>query len=70
MTRILFVGQEPETVNFLDPALPPGFDAEKIHAGIAVAMRQMSERGWDAVLILAQHVGKRRPTPSNLLVLE
>jgi hypothetical protein len=52
MPRILFVGQEPETVDFSDPALPPGFSAEKIHAGIAVAMRQMTERGWQADLCL------------------
>ena len=38
MTRILFIGQKPETVDFSDPALPPGFDAEKINAGIAVAV--------------------------------
>ena len=24
MKRVLFVGQEPETVDFSDPALPPG----------------------------------------------
>jgi hypothetical protein len=54
MMRILFVGQEPETVDFADPALPPGFNAEKIHAGIAVAMRQITERGWDADLCLVQ----------------
>jgi hypothetical protein len=48
MTRILFVGQQPETVDFSDPAIPPGFDAEKIHAGIAIAMTQMTERGWQA----------------------
>jgi hypothetical protein len=52
MPRVLFVGQEPETVDFSDPALPPGFSAEKIHAGIAVAMRQMTERGWQADLCL------------------
>jgi hypothetical protein len=50
MPRILFVGQEPETVDFSDPALPPGFNAEKIHAGVAVAMRQMTERGGQADL--------------------
>jgi hypothetical protein len=54
MTRILFVGQVPETVDFADPALPPGFNAEKIHAGIAVAMRQMAERGWHADLCLVR----------------
>jgi hypothetical protein len=48
MTRVLFVGQRPETVDFSDPALPPGFNAEKIHAGIAIAMAQMAERGWRA----------------------
>ena len=38
MTRILFVGQKPETVDFSDPSLPPGFNADKINAGIAVAV--------------------------------
>ena len=57
MTRILFVGQEPETVDFSDPALPPGFNAEKIHAGIAVALRQMTERGWHADLCLIRPDG-------------
>ena len=46
MTRILFVGQKPETVDYSDPALPPGFNAEKINAGIAVAMAKIEERGW------------------------
>ena len=54
MPRILFVGQEPETVDFSDPALPPGFSAEKIHSGIAVATRQMTERGWQADLCLVR----------------
>src|SRR5258708_1531751 len=48
MTRILFVGQKPETVDFSDPSLPPGFDAEKINAGIAVGVRKIEERGWQA----------------------
>jgi hypothetical protein len=46
MTRILFVGQKPETVDFSDPSLPPGFDAKKINAGIAVAVAKIEERGW------------------------
>ena len=57
MRRILFVGQEPETVDFSDPALPPGFNAEKIHAGIAVALRQITERGWHADLCLIRPDG-------------
>jgi hypothetical protein len=52
MTRVLFVGQEPETVDFSDPAIPRGFNADKIHAGIAIAMSKMAERGWQADLCL------------------
>jgi hypothetical protein len=37
VTRVLFVGQAPEMVDFSDPALPPGFDAEKIQVGIDLA---------------------------------
>ena len=62
--KVLFVGQQPETVDFSDPALPPGFNAEKIHAGIAVGMQQMADRGWDADLCLV------RPDESATVVLE
>ena len=48
MTRILLLGLDPETVDFSDPALPLGMTAEKVHTGIAVAMRQFAERGWEA----------------------
>jgi hypothetical protein len=68
MTRILFVGQEPETVDFSDPALPPGFNAEKIHAGIAVALRQMTERGWHADLCLIRPDGTAQSTLERQLV--
>ena len=46
MTRILFVGQKPETVDFSDPALPPGFNADKINAGIGAAVALIEQRGW------------------------
>lgn len=46
MTRVLLVGLVPETVDFTDPALPPGMTAERIHAGVALAMQQMTARGW------------------------
>ena len=46
MPRVLFVGQSPETVDFSDPALPPGFDAIKIQAGIDLAAAKIAERGW------------------------
>ena len=47
MTRVLMVGYDPETVDYSDPALPPGMTAEKIHAGIAVAVKSCVDRGWD-----------------------
>jgi hypothetical protein len=64
MTRVLFVGQRPETVDFSDPAIPPGFSAEKIHAGIAIGMSKMAERGWHADLCLIP------PDKTAALVLE
>jgi hypothetical protein len=48
MMRILLVGYDPETVDFSDPALPPGMTVEKVHAGIAVALNKFGERGWGA----------------------
>jgi hypothetical protein len=45
MTRILFVGQKPETVDFSDPSLPPGLNAEEIKAGIALGVAKLGERG-------------------------
>jgi hypothetical protein len=62
--RVLFVGQEPETVDFSDPALPPGLDAAKIHAGISVVMQQMADRGWHADLCLV------RPDETAAIALE
>ena len=59
MTRILFVGQKPETVDFTDPSLPPGFDADKINAGIALAVAKIHERGWqgDTCMITPDDAG-------------
>jgi hypothetical protein len=54
MKRVLLVGQVPETVDFSDPALPPGLDAQKIHAGIADGMGQMTQRGWQADVCLVR----------------
>jgi len=46
MKRVLFVGQDPKTVDFTDPALPPGTNAEKIQAGIDVGAAKIKEHGW------------------------
>jgi hypothetical protein len=47
MSRILLLGLDPETVDYSDPALPPGMTAEKVHAGIAIAVKQFTDRGWE-----------------------
>jgi hypothetical protein len=52
MPQILFIGQTPQTIDFSDPALPPGLNVEKINAGIAIAMATMADRGWQADLCL------------------
>ncbi len=52
MTRVLYIGQRPETVDYSDPAVPPGMTAEKINAGIAVSLKQMAERSWQVDLML------------------
>jgi hypothetical protein len=48
VTRILLVGYDPDTVDYSDPALPPGMNAEKIRAGVAVAIKKFAERGREA----------------------
>jgi hypothetical protein len=48
MKRVLMVGLDPATVDFSDPALPPGMTAEKIHAGAKLAVADMAGRGWQA----------------------
>lgn len=48
MKRVLLVGFDPASVDFSDPALPPGMNAEKIHAGIRIALDDMAARGWEA----------------------
>src|SRR5262249_50804970 len=53
--RVLLLGYDPETVDFSDPALPPGMTVEKVRAGIAVALEQFAARGWEG------HVGFIRP---------
>ena len=43
MINILFVSQKPETVDFSDPSLPPGFNTEKINAGIALGVQKIED---------------------------
>jgi hypothetical protein len=69
MTRILLVGYDPETVDFSDPALPPGMTAEKVQAGIAVAMKGFAERGWEADLCFIRPDESAGPTVERQLGL-
>lgn len=54
MTRVLLVGLQPKAVDYSDPALPPGMNAEKVQAGIEVGLKQMTDRGWQADACLIQ----------------
>ena len=67
MARILLLGYDPETVDFSDPALPPGMTAEKVHAGIAVAVKQFTERGWESDLCFIRPDETAGPTVERQL---
>jgi hypothetical protein len=67
MTRVVLVGYDPETVDFSDPALPPGMNAEKIRAGIEVTRQQFAERGWEADVVLIRPDETAGPTIESRL---
>ena len=67
MTRVLLVGEDPDTVDYSDPALPPGMTAEKVRAGIEVAMKQFAARGWEADVGMIQADATAGPTVERLL---
>ena len=48
-------------MDFTDPVLPPGMNAERINAGIALALKQMADRGWHADLTLLRPDGTASP---------
>jgi hypothetical protein len=68
MTRILPLGLDPETVDFSDPALPPGMTSEKVHAGIAVAMKGFAERGWESDVCFVRPDETAGPTVERQLL--
>jgi hypothetical protein len=70
MTRVLFVGQQPETVDYTDPVLPPDTTAEKIRAGIALTLKQMAERGWHADMCLVQPDETAGPEVERMLAAQ
>jgi hypothetical protein len=48
MKRVVLIGFDPAAVDYSDPALPPGMNAEKIHAGVKLALADIAGRGWHA----------------------
>ncbi len=65
--RVLLLGYDPGTVDFSDPALPPGMTVEKVHAGIEVAMKQFLLRGWEADVGFIRPDETAGPTVERLL---
>jgi len=45
MKRVVLIGFDPATVDYSDPALPPGMTAEKIHAGVNLALAVIGGAG-------------------------
>lgn len=67
MTRVLLLGLDPVTVDFSDPALPPGMTVEKVHAGIEVSVKQFAAHGWEADLGFLRPDETAGPTVERLL---
>lgn len=67
MSRILLLGLDPDTVDYSDPALPPGMTAEKVRAGIAVALKQFADHGWESEVGFIRPDETAGPTVERLL---
>jgi len=67
VTRVLLVGLLPETVDYSDPALPPGMNAEKIQAGIDLGLKQITDRGLQADACLIRPDATAGPTVEQRL---
>ena len=71
MTRILLLGLDPETVDFSDPALPPGMTVEKVRAAVVlfrIALNADSVRRYLCSLVktyqsASNRSGKNRRKP-------
>ena len=58
MPKVLLAGLEPETVDFTDPAIPPGMDAAMIRMGIELAVQSCKARGRPFLASLVAGVGQ------------
>ncbi len=70
MKRVLLVGQQPETIEFSDPALPPGMNVEKVYAGLAANQSQMAEKGWSVDQCLLRPDETAGPTVARQLAAD
>ena len=62
MTRVVLIGYDTDAVDFSDPALPPGMNAEKVYDGVKVAMQQFADRGWEGDVCYIRHDATLRAT--------
>jgi len=53
-TRILILGQDVLTVDFTNPALPPGMTAETVMAGLARATASLESQGFAVDMLQVQ----------------
>ena len=49
---VLLIGQDPETVDFSDPAIPAGMNADQVRAGLAAAQKRLADLGLRSDLCL------------------
>jgi len=47
MARVLMIGIDPDEVDFADPALPPGLNADIIRRGVAIGMGAVRAAGHE-----------------------
>src|SRR5262249_27618146 len=50
--RVLIVGAKPELVDYSDPAIPPGMNADKVRLGLDIALGKLRERGFQSDMLL------------------
>jgi hypothetical protein len=50
--RVLIIGEKPEMVDFSDPAIPSGMNADKVRKGLETALRKLRERGFEPDVVL------------------
>jgi hypothetical protein len=67
MKRVLLIGFDPATVDFSDPALPPGMTAEKIHAMVRLTQADFAGRGWDSQICFINPDETAGPTVERCL---